>query len=138
MNTEPRPCNSCKATGLHIREAFSHNGTTYPESRRPCYTCNGAGTMPAPCEATIRAAIKGRKPGSIRSARPKDRRAYYVWRMARFHGGVDVTLPVMAAMNIGGDPWVKELDALADKVAREAFGSDLRGAMRWHRAMYGT
>jgi hypothetical protein len=27
----------------------------------------------------------------LRSARPKDRRAYYVWRVVRFRGGVDMT-----------------------------------------------
>ena len=133
-----RTCTDCNGTGFKTISGFTtQEGKVYPERRYGCRTCEGAGTVAAPDEAGIRAAIKGRKPGSLRTARPQDRRAYYVWRMARFHGGVDVTLPVMASLDCGADAYRPELDALADQVAREAFGSDLRGAMRWHRALYG-
>ena len=79
-------------------------------------------------------ATKGRaSAGSarLRSARPKDRRAYYVWRVARFHGGVDMTMPVMASVEIHGDPYRAELDALTDAMERKYLGSDLRAARIW-------
>ena len=89
-------------------------------------------------EAKIRNYLKGRK-GPLKSALgsfpPKGsspeyamfhRRAYYVWRMARFHGGADMTMPVMAGMNASGEPCKETLDKLADTMAREAFGTDLR------------
>jgi hypothetical protein len=63
-----------------------------------------------------------------------DRRAYYVWRMARFHGGVDTTIPFTASVRTHADPWVAELDAMADKVAEDQFGSNLQAAARWGRA----
>jgi hypothetical protein len=42
-----------------------------------------------------------------------------------------------AMMDIGGDPFEKELDALASIIARKVFGSDARGAARWAYAMTG-
>ena len=62
-------------------------------------------------------------------------RAYYVWRMARFHGGVDVTMPMAASFCVYGDPYVEELEAIADEVARENFGSNMEAAKRWGRAL---
>lgn len=113
-----------------------------------CRDCDGQGDLPPLDEAAIRRLIKGRAPMSLRSNRPvyaaadadrvvalNHRRAYYVWRMARFGGGIDVTLPVMASMSLRSDPARAELDKLADTIAREAFGSDLRGAARWGRAL---
>lgn len=113
-----------------------------------CKTCEGQGDLPPLDEAAIRRLIKGRLPNSLRANRPTrplasaDRvvklncwRAYYVWRMARFHSGADVTLPIMASLHLGDDPAREQLDALVDVIAREAFGSDLRGAARWGRAL---
>lgn len=116
-----------------MREAFSYEGRSYPEKRSPCISCEGRGAYAEPCEAAIEQAIKGRK--GLRTARPKDRRAYYVWRMARFHGGVDMTMPVMASVEIHGDPYRAELDALADAMARKYLGSDLRAARRWGQSL---
>ena len=133
-----RTCTSCSGAGVTVREAFSYEGRSYPEKRSPCASCEGRGTFSAPCDATIEQAIKGRaSAGSarLRSARPKDRRAHYVWRMARFHGGVDMTMPVMASVEIHGDPYRAELDALADAIARKYLGSDLRAARRWGHAL---
>jgi len=138
---ERRPCERCKGTGITVREAFTYHCSVtgqskhYPRKESPCNRCNGAGTFDAPNFATIRAAIAGRKPGTLRSSRPKDARAYYVWRLARFHGGADITMPVMAGIEIGGDPFAKDLDALADAVAKEIFGSNLRAAYRWGKAL---
>jgi hypothetical protein len=101
---------------------------------RQCYSCHGRGTFPPPDVSAIRAAVRGRK-GLRTSSRGLDPRAYYVWRMARFHGGADMSMPVMAATLIHGDPYVEELDVLADALAREHYGSDMRAALRWGRAL---
>jgi hypothetical protein len=110
-----------------------------------CRSCEGSGAFAEFSEDAIRKLImagqgknKGKLRASMVSPLRKDgvekNRAYYVWRMARFHGGVDVTMPMMAGFCVMGDPYRDELDALADKVSKENFGSDLRGAMRWGRA----
>jgi hypothetical protein len=75
--------------------------------------------------------IKGRAPGTLRSKAPTERRAYYVWRMARFHGGADMCMPMMAQIRCSGDPYLPELDSLADAVAKVAYGSNMRAAQRW-------
>jgi hypothetical protein len=41
----------------------------------------------------------------------------------------------MATALIDGDPYLEELDRLADSLAREYFGSDMRAALRWGRAL---
>ena len=64
-------------------------------------------------------------------------RAYYVWRMARFHGGVDMTMPMLAGLVVRGDPLLAKtlaespLDLLADRFAKESFGSNMRAAKAW-------
>lgn len=123
---EQRQCNSCKGVG---------HTEFYPNE--PCFVCKGSGTMPEPDVPAILAAIKGRK--GLRTAKPKnDNRAYYVWRMARFHGGVDVTMPIWAETLIHGDPWVKELAALADAVAKHYFGTHMAAATRWAGILGGS
>jgi hypothetical protein len=62
-------------------------------------------------------------------------RAYYVWRMARYHGGVDMCMPVMAGLFTGDDPQLRDLEVYADEVAKKAFGTDLAAAYRWGKAM---
>lgn len=59
------------------------------------------------------------------------KRAYYVWRLARFHGGVDLTLPMTADVLCRNDPWVQELDQMAGIVARKEFGSEHASEYRW-------
>lgn len=144
-NAAPRECKGCKGSKVTIREAFTyHDERTgedhhYPRKVSPCHSCDGAGEFPAVNVEMILAAIKGRK--GLRSKPPKphgdvnDRRAYYVWRLARFHGGADVTMPVTATLLLHNDPFVRELDALADAVAKRVFGSDLAAAHRWGRAL---
>jgi hypothetical protein len=138
--TETRPCLTCKGEKILVSKAFtSLEGKHYPERRSQCYACRGAGEFMAPDIEAILAAIKGKK--GLRSSRPVDKRdapgsarPYYVWRMARFHGGADVTMPMCASMDVGGDPFRVELDAIADSVARRVYGSDLAAAHRWGRA----
>ena len=90
MNTDstqaPRICQSCKGTGKR----------TY--SDKPCLTCNGQVNIEAPDVQSILTLIKGRK--GLRSKAPDvhgvnwtllNLRAYYVWRLACFQGGMDVT-----------------------------------------------
>ncbi len=67
--------------------------------------------------------------------------AYYVWRLARFHGGADTTMPMLASLMMHGaaKEEMDSLDYLADKVAMEAFGTDMAAAHKWsgvlgHRA----
>ena len=130
----PRHCERCKGSG--IREPMFAGDT-----RSKCRPCDGAGTFQAPNEAEIRAAIiatRGKNKGKLRSSYSSFKnppRAYYVWRLARFHGGADVTMPVMADVLNGGDPFKAELDTLADTIARESFGTDLAAAFRWGRAL---
>ena len=58
--------------------------------------------------------------------------AYYVWRMARFHGGVDVTMPIMASLFAPKDKvLLATLDTLADVIAKESFGTNMAAARRW-------
>lgn len=118
MNT--RLCATCKGTG---------RSTLYPK----CPFCKGIGAFEEPNVDEILKAIRGRK--GLRSARPRDRRAYYVWRLARFHGGADVTMPMNVMYENDGDPWLKELDELADAVAKHVFGTTMAAAHRWGRAL---
>lgn len=129
-----RTCKSCKGSGEYVQKGFQGESRWWPEVRKPCSSCAGRGHLDAPDVAAIMAAIVGRGGKTLRSARPKDPRAYYVWRNARFHGGADVTMPIMASLEVHGDPFQPELDALADVAARLAFGTDLAAAHRWGTA----
>lgn len=136
---DPRACESCKGSGL----------TDYGNPPYSCHTCKGDKVIHPPDIDAILGLLltKPNKAGKRRwrvGFNPKadrgtqlGRRAYYVWRMTRFHGGADVTLPMMASYAIHGDPFRKELDALADALARSVFGTDLAGAWRWRSAMTG-
>ena len=132
---ETRRCLACAATpGLYVSEAFtSLEGVHYLSRRSPCLSCQGQPDMPAPDEAAILQACLGRR--GLRSKRPEDRRAYYVWRMARYHGGADVTMPMMASLGVRKDPWRVELEALAERLAVSVFGTHLAAAHRWGHAL---
>lgn len=133
---ETKLCLRCEGTGKHVREAFTFEGKSYPRHVSQCPFCKGVPNVAKPDAVAIRAACLGRK--GLRSAKPKDNdAAYYVWRMARFHGGVDMTMPVMAGLAVYGNPWRAELDAMADALAKEFYGTDLAAAKRWSRAMGG-
>lgn len=128
-----RKCDKCDLTGL----ADSLSGKL-----ETCFECEGRGYFAPLDEEQIRADVKGRT-SPLRSSAPhkarkmtvRERRAYYVWRMARFHGGADPTVPVVATWFCGDDAFGIELDTLAETLAREAFGTDMGAAYRWGRAM---
>lgn len=138
-----QPCTRCKGSGETFSKGFTAlDGTVYADRTDKCSACKGEGNFPEVDESNIRQAIlatKGKNKGKIRASMTStsDRdgaRAYYVWRLARFHGGKDMTMPMMADLFVRGDPLKAELDKLADAVAKEQFGTDLAAARRWGRA----
>lgn len=113
--------------------------------KKPCACSCGGEPVPALDRdevARIFARIKGRK--GLRSAAPKGdgwtgRRAYFVWRMARFHGGVDVTMPILAMGSLRHDPVGEDtFDALASRIARHVFGTDTEALARWGDLLLGS
>ena len=118
------PCTRCEGTG-----------NSRSNASRPCPYCDGRGRFHRPDVTFLIDQIKGRKPGTLRSKRPDQDRAYYVWRMARFHGGADVTMPITASFEVAGDPYTPLLDVVADKVAERVYGTDRAGATRWAAAL---
>jgi len=145
-------CTKCKGTGKNsytgtseaFREAFK------PFEGRPCCFCDGKGQFPGfdPLVIVKECFVldkKTGKPKRFRRSAPdayQNRhagsvaaRAYYVWRMARFHGGADVHMPMEAIGVVEGDPMGKLLDPLASAVAKIAFGDDRAGAYRWGRLL---
>jgi hypothetical protein len=153
--TEPRACERCKGEKTITREGFtSLDGVVYPTKTEACYRCNGAGTFPAFDDAACRAILDailimpktGKNAGKahLRTTPPKgkrfenvaDARAYYVWRMARFNGGIDNTLPMTAQSVISGDPFAKECDETAEQLSQALFGTKVNQA--WRRELTGT
>lgn len=128
-----RSCNECKGQGVKIFPAFrGTNGVLYAERRYPCRTCNETGACLLPDFLAIAKRIKGRKKGTLRSARPEDNnRAYFVWRMARFYGGADVTMPINASLLLGKDSYKDELEVFAMVIAKQVFGNNIAGPHRW-------
>lgn len=69
--------------------------------------------------------------------------AYFVWRLARFYGGADTCLPVMAYYTVGvrgsisatDRAFLDRLDALASEVATSEFDSQFHAAATWGRAL---
>lgn len=137
-------CSKCNGSGHSLSKGFSYFDETsgkrksFPSVWKQCMYCNGDGWFHAPDISLLIKAVTGRKPKTLRSKRPDDTRSYYVWRLARFHGGKDVCLPMMAEMDIAGDPYRDLLDTLARLIAQAYFGSGNVGTARWHQAMYGS
>lgn len=104
---------------------------------------------------TILAACKGRN--GLRTGKPKGNGLFaYVWRMARFHGGADVTMPMMASfdlqnyvdsilgiqsvcvcgtINDAAREYLNHLDKVAEQVVVACGGNPHAAAMRWGRAL---
>lgn len=126
-------CDKCNGTGTEP-ERFIYD-RLFPA--RQCLTCDGAGKFSRPEFSDLWPLIKGRKAGTVRSKRPDNPRAYFLWRMIRFHTGADVTLPVTASWGISGDPYQPLLDALAEAAAARLTGHKSAGVARWRSALYG-
>lgn len=137
-----RDCPRCKGTGKRIPSQWElDHQAEYPLTIRGlvCSACRGEGLYPRPDLPSVLDEVLAVQKGkvNVRSARPKYAntifidRCYYVWRLARFHGGRDVTLPVIASSGLGDDPFRKELDALAETTAKLFFGTDMAAALRW-------
>ena len=144
MNSE-NDCKVCKGTGIYISNAFSFEGKDYPERKRACSACNGKGSFPAFDLGKLRADLfssrgkkEFRKAFNAKLDHYKDNyaaTAYYVWRMVQFHSGRDMTMPLTASMLSRGCPYMAQLDALADSLAKECYGDNMRAARAWGRAM---
>ena len=133
------PCSRCNGAGHTLRKGFKCDDGYVSHSRwETCHNCDGKGWFHAPDIMALASAVKGRKPGKLRSKRPDDARGYYVWRLARFHGGADVCLPMGAELEIGGDPYRPTLEQLARIIAKAVYGSGNVGSARWQQAMYGS
>lgn len=138
-------CTICKGTGAVFHHGFtSVEGKVYPDSNDPCVSCKGTGSFPELNQEAILKRIvagQGKNKGKLRASMTsnfhdaEEARAYYVWRLARFHGGKDMTMPMMADLAVRGDPCKAELLKLSDAVAKAAFGTDLAGARRWGGAL---
>lgn len=143
------PCTRCRGAGKNVSPAFtSVDGVSYPERVSRCSCCAGSGKFPGVDIPAILAIVftTGRKP-RFRASWPAKlnawrnlgnagaSRAYYVWRLARFHGGADVTMPMTAMTAITGDPHLELLDAIAEYLAQHVFGTDKAAAYRWANAL---
>lgn len=138
-----RACTSCKGAGYGLRDGFNYitddgKHRSHPTRWEVCGYCNGAGWFHAPRPSDLIKQVTGRKPRTLRSKRPDDARPYFVWRLARFHSGKDVCLPMGAEIEIAGDPYQNVLDELAGLIAKAYFGSGNVGTARWQQAMYGS
>lgn len=141
-----RVCTRCEGVGFTMSAGFtSVDGTVYEPYQSKCYACFTHGSMPALDIPAILAAVLNKAKTDLRSTPPSalrntvaGARAYYVWRMTRFHGGVDVTMPMGAMSTAGRDAYVKELDALVDIVAERTCGTALAAAYRWGNLLAGA
>lgn len=139
IDSEQLPCGRCNGTKIIVYEGFTAlDGTVYPTKEKPCLWCDGLGYFTKPNIIELVKAVKGRKPGKLRSKRPDDSRAYFIWRMARFHTGADVCLPMTAQMEVAGDPYRDLLELVAEMLAERLTGHGSAGRARWQAAMYGT
>lgn len=147
-------CTACKGTKGAMAKEFTKQangeyGYNEHETWRACSSCKGRGTFPALTPESVTAIMtaiqsnKGPSKGKLKSSRPKyarsiqASRAYYVWRLARFHGGVDCTMPMCAEMDIRGDGERDRLDMIARLVAKSSFGTSRAGSSRWMHALTG-
>lgn len=136
----PRTCPRCEGKGYRTWAEDS--------STRPCRTCATTGSQPGlDVKGLIDAVFTKRgKTKTFRKSMTttgcwnnvQAARAYYVWRLARFHGGKDVSMPMNAGLLCDGDAFKAELDEIAEAVAKIAFGTDMAAAYRWGALLRGV
>lgn len=119
------------------------NDPNWKGEPQPCRVCQGKGTIEVLPDALLDACRA--RGGRLRTHRPAEAIQHFVWRLARFHSGADVTMPVMSYVEIGcggltppaGSPKRATLDALeaiADGIAKELGGTNMAAALKWGRA----
>lgn len=135
------PCTRCKGS-----RSVSYDIGTKTRTHE-CGACAGRGTFPGVDVVALVRMVLVSKPNAAgrrtfrrswpsklspwRTNDPVVRRAYYVWRMARFHGGADVTMPFTANCVVHGDPHIDCVDLIASLVAQRVFGTDRAAMYRW-------
>lgn len=136
----PADCLSCKGTGK----------ASYNDAYR-CGSCGGNVSFPVPDLATLvngSLVTRGQRKGALKRSAPmrtagpwaydlETDRIRYVWRMMRFHAGVDVTMPMTFDLALRGDPFKRDLDTFARMYARLVTGRDSAGQRRWETAITG-
>lgn len=131
---ESRNCSGCKGSGV--------SDFVFEGKRSKCCYCHGEPVFYAPDFKALVAVITT-KEGKLKTSKPVEwqfqfkssSRAYYLWRIARFHGGVDVTMPMNAEFVIQGDPFYNELEQAAQYIAKKLLGTDMAAAYRWANAL---
>lgn len=132
-----KPCMRCKGSG---KSSFKDN---------PCPFCNGRGDFPEvkinEIVGTVYNLGHRRAHGKLKVAFPATlrrnlgligQRSYYVWRLARFHGGVDVRMPITAEILCDGDPYREELHSIAENIAKLEFGTDMGAVEAWKGKLF--
>jgi len=139
-------CTVCSGKGSILLKGFTtQDGTVYPAAEHVCHACRGSKVFPPLDIKEILSRViakQGKNKNKIRAAMVSPRRdegvyqtrAYFVWRIARFHGGEDRTMPVVADMIICGDPCKKELEDIASQLAKIFFGTDMAAVLTWGKA----
>ena len=138
---DSKPCNRCKGTAI---DSYVWNGKDHAPG--PCARCDATGHQSKPDFGAILDLItKKSKDGKIafRKSKPDLQefkivlhgQAYFVWRMVRFHGGADVTMPMIAGLCVRNDSYYDELDQFACLLAKHFMGTDMAAAYRWARAL---
>jgi len=144
---EKKDCLICKGKGnLHFTPFQTREGKLIGEYKARCESCRGIGYFEPLDEVYIRSKIfstKGKNNRKLRASMlspipaegHESERAYYVWKAARFHGGADFSLPMLAAFLVRGDSYLTEINELADRIAIEVYGSKYAGALRWVKGL---
>lgn len=110
-----------------------------------CRTCEGSARVSVDTDQIL-LAITTRKNTLYRSLPASARDTYgaeYVWRMARFHGGIDTSMPVMCFYSVGCHGILRDeakavleiLDRVSEAVARTYLGTDTAAVEQWGRAL---
>ena len=143
-----RNCKRCQGEGRTHSKWAKDNGYEGPEGKK-CPHCKGKGTMRGfnPVEVLNNCLTRPNRDGKRRMYKTfphkkllpyetlEGSRAYYVWRIARFHGGVDTKLPMVAEQLCQYDPFREELENLASFLAEQVYGTSRAGALQWARVV---